>query len=590
MHTVTEKPKKKGEEYRNTPLALMLASVHSFNYFSPVKSIGSSVYSFLHSHHEQPTALRRMFENIIKVEKIDVAKEANRKYRRTVYTASDWKIHRSSKRYVHQLLSMPNSYVLRGLSNQVFIVTLNAFLIVLYNTIVEMKNWNLPILRCSALPFSLTSSALGLLLVFRTNAAYSRWKDARVAWATITSKCSNLIRQAGWWFPEKDRTLKSDLFRYVVAYAQCLKWKLRHPNSESRLRDILGTVLSEPEIDDIASSQHRLQRVATKLSDILRRANLLPNVQCHVDKGICDMVDAACVCERIYTTPIPLVYTRHTARFLFIWLLTVPMSLYHELRNKWAVIPISFLNAILLFGIEELGVQIEEPFSILALDEICEDIQSIAREAQGAIVPATATAATVPNPDTLPPATPTTTTTVVPPTAVTSTAALPTTNSSQSSVTSTTNITLSGVISITNTTQPIVISTTNTSQSGVISTQPVIISVTNITKPSVVSTTNITQQQVVDPMPIAAIPVQTSSVQTTVTQPKIVWAPAVAAMPPNVSAAVSAPIVANIVVATSPSVSPPPPPPVIPPSPSNPSPAPTLPPIVSLAAAAAIIP
>jgi len=74
-------------------------------------------------------------------------------------------------------------------------------------------------------------------------------------------------------------------------------------------------------------------------------------------------------------------YTRHTARFLLIWLLAMPMSLYHEFRRaeKIAiplVVPvISFFSAIFLFGIEELGVQIEEPFSILPLGIICNEIQ-----------------------------------------------------------------------------------------------------------------------------------------------------------------------------------------------------------------------
>ena len=63
-------------------------------------------------------------------------------------------------------------------------------------------------------------------------------------------------------------------------------------------------------------------------------------------------------CDRIFTTPIPLKYTRHTARFLLIWLLAMPMSLYHEFRRaeKIAiplVVPvISFFSAIFLFGIE----------------------------------------------------------------------------------------------------------------------------------------------------------------------------------------------------------------------------------------------
>ena len=33
----------------------------------------------------------------------------------------------------------------------------------------------------------------------------------------------------------------------------------------------------------------------------------------------------------------------------------------------WAIIPVSTIVAFLLLGIEEIGVQIEEPFGILAL-------------------------------------------------------------------------------------------------------------------------------------------------------------------------------------------------------------------------------
>jgi len=273
-------------------------------------------------------------------DKIDAVKEAHRRYRRTVFTISDWKAHRSSNRYLTQLLSMPKSNIVRSISNQVIGVTINSVFIVLYNYFVVKLQWNFPLLSFSSLPFSLTSSSLGLLLVFRTNAAYSRWKDARIAWATIASKSKSLIRQAVCWFPEKDRNLKADFIKYLAAFSKCLIWQLRNPSVDIRLRAHLSGLLTEAEIEDIMISKYRSQRILMKLSDLLRKANLLPNVQCHVDKGICDITDAVCVCERIFSTPIPLIYTRHTARFLFLWLLTVPMSLYHDFKsNKWAVIP-----------------------------------------------------------------------------------------------------------------------------------------------------------------------------------------------------------------------------------------------------------
>jgi hypothetical protein len=118
-----------------------------------------------------------------------------------------------------------------------------------------------------------------------------------------------------------------------------------------------------------------------RISEVMKESDLVPNVHCHIDKGLMEMTSAFYTCDRIFTTPIPLMYTRHTARFLLIWLLTVPMALYHEFRKTQTlyvpfIIPlISFFNAIFLFGIEELGVQIEEPFSILPLANICNEIQ-----------------------------------------------------------------------------------------------------------------------------------------------------------------------------------------------------------------------
>jgi predicted membrane chloride channel (bestrophin family) len=82
------------------------------------------------------------------------------------------------------------------------------------------------------------------------------------------------------------------------------------------------------------------------------------------------------VCERLYRTPIPLVYTRHTGRFLGVYMLLLPMALWGELGGNWAVVPASVTIAVFLFGIEELGIQIEEPFSILPLDSMCDSMQA----------------------------------------------------------------------------------------------------------------------------------------------------------------------------------------------------------------------
>jgi len=87
--------------------------------------------------------------------------------------------------------------------------------------------------------------------------------------------------------------------------------------------------------------------------------------------------DACETCERIFANPVPLVYTRHTARFLSAWLLLLPLGLWEGFGSSWnhlALLPAATVVSIFLFGIEELAVQLEEPFSILPLEALCEEV------------------------------------------------------------------------------------------------------------------------------------------------------------------------------------------------------------------------
>ena len=176
-------------------------------------------------------------------------KESNRKFRRTIFTKHNWQRHRSSNRYFTELRNMPKSVILRGLGVQTLFVTLFSLLIVSYNTVVEMKKFPIPmpLLSFPALPFALTSSSLGLLLVFRTNAAYSRWKDARISWALISARAFDLMRQGMIWIPNP--SIKSKLIRYTVAFAKVTKWHLGHQGNDRRLRGDLYSILTTPEID-----------------------------------------------------------------------------------------------------------------------------------------------------------------------------------------------------------------------------------------------------------------------------------------------------------------------------------------------------
>lgn len=81
--------------------------------------------------------------------------------------------------------------------------------------------------------------------------------------------------------------------------------------------------------------------------------------------------------ERLLTSPVPLFYSRHTARFLASWLLLLPFALYDPFAFSWnhaAMIPATALISVFLFGIDEIATQLEEPFTILPMQAFCDKI------------------------------------------------------------------------------------------------------------------------------------------------------------------------------------------------------------------------
>jgi predicted membrane chloride channel (bestrophin family) len=112
------------------------------------------------------------------------------------------------------------------------------------------------------------------------------------------------------------------------------------------------------------------------LHDLSKAINALPLDylrRMHIDQSVVELVDALGACERIYSSPVPLVYTRHTARFVTSWMFLLPFALWEPFESTWnhlGMVPSSVVIAFFLFGIEELAVQLEEPFSILPLEEI----------------------------------------------------------------------------------------------------------------------------------------------------------------------------------------------------------------------------
>ncbi|MFB2897126.1 bestrophin family protein [Aerosakkonemataceae cyanobacterium BLCC-F50] len=225
------------------------------------------------------------------------------------------------------------------------------------------------------------SLVLGLLLVFRTNTAYDRFWEGRKAWGTLVINIRSLARQIYTGVAaesETDKTEKNQKLKLLVAFAIVTKLHLRREPVTEELEPWLTPTelvklkqVKTPPLEIICWLGEYLEKQGKK--GCLNYYQLTAMNQL-IDK----LVEGLTSCERILNTPIPLAYVIYLKRLLLIYCFFLPFQLVSN--SEWLTAFLVFLISFALFGIEEIGNEIQEPFGYdpndIPLDQICRTIQS----------------------------------------------------------------------------------------------------------------------------------------------------------------------------------------------------------------------
>ncbi len=223
------------------------------------------------------------------------------------------------------------------------------------------------------------SIVLGLLLVFRTNTAYERFWEGRKAWGSIVNNIRNLSRLILVAIGENDpmhRYEKEQILKLLVAFAVSTKLHLRSQPVNDRLADLVSPLqfaklqqMNNPPLEIVFWISDYLQAQQEQGQISLYQMNELQNTL----NGLVDNLGA---CERILRTPMPLAYAIHLKQLLLIYCVLLPFQIIDDL--KWWTAIATALVSFTLFGIEAIGVEIENPFGTdpndLPLDAICNTI------------------------------------------------------------------------------------------------------------------------------------------------------------------------------------------------------------------------
>jgi len=218
--------------------------------------------------------------------------------------------------------------------------------------------------------------ALGLLLVFRTNASYERFWEARILVGQMVSHSRDLARKVASYLAESPEETHERIGRYLIALFATIRRSLRRERDTSEL----ATLLTDDERTRLEDSSAPPLIVARWLTDQFHEENLagrLSDTKLRLfDPNLTGLIDCWGGAERILKTPVPFAYAHHIKGFLLLFCLTSPLALLDSMG--WFTPVGVFVIAYGLFGIDEIGVEIEEPFGYdtndLPMDGIGETI------------------------------------------------------------------------------------------------------------------------------------------------------------------------------------------------------------------------
>ena len=165
---------------------------------------------------------------------------------------------------------------------------------------------------------------------------------------------------------------------WSVAFGVCLKAHLRRSLNEpdAALRE-LSIWLREDELAILRGVRSQPHACLQVLSRVVRLAP--PEHRDALDANIVRFEEVLGRCERISRVPIPLSYSRHTSRFLSAWAFLLPLELFSN--GGGSALLFAPLITFLLFGVDQIGVQLEQPFFVLPLDLLVDKLKVDGEEA-----------------------------------------------------------------------------------------------------------------------------------------------------------------------------------------------------------------
>ena len=223
----------------------------------------------------------------------------------------------------------------------------------------------------STIMHSLLGFVISLLLVFRTNTAYDRWWEGRKQWGALVNVCRNMLLKV--YSKPLSSGSKNKMKQMVAAYPYILKEHLRETSHKEKVDLLPEFVVNKSPIhvpNNLAFHMQVQVEAWKQEGDLSESAYLALLEDCNRFTDICG------ACERIKKTPIPYSYNIFIKKFIFIYIVTMPLG-FAGAFGYWTIM-ITVFTFYTLASLELIAEEIEDPFGLdsddLPTDELAATI------------------------------------------------------------------------------------------------------------------------------------------------------------------------------------------------------------------------
>lgn len=205
---------------------------------------------------------------------------------------------------------------------------------------------------------NLLGFAISILLVFRTNTAYDRWWEGRKLWGSLTNTSRNLAIKLDSMLPVDDQVNRNFFRKSIPLYASILRDHLRTEKTRLALDEI-----DHPELA-VDHARHLPNQVAglmmKRVQELYKKGSITGDQLINLNGELVSFTDICGACERIKNTPIPYSYSAFMKKFIFIYIITLPVGFVFNMG--YLVVPVVAFVFYVLASLELIAEEIEDPF------------------------------------------------------------------------------------------------------------------------------------------------------------------------------------------------------------------------------------